>query len=94
MPPAVTPSAPAAPAGSGATPFGGEDGSGAAGMPVSLNSATLEQLETLPGVGPVLAQHILDWRTEHGSFTSVDQLDDVTGIGAVKFTTLKPLVTV
>ena len=62
--------------------------------PVDLNSATLEQLETLPGVGPVLAQHVLDWRGAHGRFTSVDQLNDVTGIGDVKFGALKPLVTV
>jgi competence protein ComEA len=71
---------------------------GAAGGPVpalvNLNAATLEQLETLPGVGPVLAQHILDWRTQHGSFGSVDQLNDVPGIGEVKFTALRDLVTV
>jgi competence protein ComEA len=66
---------------------------GSAGGPVSLNTATLAQLQTLPGVGPVLAQHILDWRDAHGRFTSVDQLDDVPGIGAVKFASLKPLVT-
>lgn len=67
---------------------------GSAGGPVSLNTATLAQLQTLPGVGPVLAQHILDWRSQHGSFGSVDQLNDVTGIGEVKFAALKPLVTV
>lgn len=62
--------------------------------PVNLNSATLEQLETLPGVGPVLGQHILDWRSAHGSFSSIQQLNEVTGIGDVKFAALKPLVTV
>jgi competence protein ComEA len=61
--------------------------------PVDLNTATLEQLESLPGIGPVLAQNILDWRSAHGSFSTVDQLNDVTGIGAVKFATLRPLVT-
>jgi competence protein ComEA len=50
-------------------------------------------LQTLPGVGPVLAQHILDWRTAHGRFASVDQLGDVAGIGPVKFAALRPLVT-
>ena len=71
---------------------GGAAGAGSA--LVNLNSATLDQLEGLPGVGPVLAQHILDWRTQHGSFGSVDQLDDVPGIGAVKFAALRSLVTV
>jgi competence protein ComEA len=69
---------------------GGVSGSG----PVNLNVATLEQLEALPGVGPVLGQQILDWRTAHGSFSSVDQLNDVSGIGEVKYATLRPLVTV
>jgi competence protein ComEA len=60
---------------------------------VSLNSADLTQLETLPGVGPVLAQHILDWRTQHGGFARIDQLQDVTGIGPSKFAALKDAVT-
>ncbi|MEU1781483.1 ComEA family DNA-binding protein [Streptomyces abikoensis] len=64
---------------------------GAAG-PVSLNSATLEQLDALPGVGPVLAQHILEYRTQHGGFRSVSDLRHVNGIGARRFTDLKPLV--
>jgi len=74
---------------------GGADvpaGSAAAG-PIDLNTATLEQLQSLPGVGPVLAQHILDWRTQHGRFASVDQLNEVSGIGTVKFAALRPLVT-
>jgi len=79
--------------GSGGGGGGGASG-GSTGAPVNLNTATVDQLQTLPGVGPVLAQHILDWRSQHGSFTSVDQLDDVTGIGDVKFAALKPLVTV
>lgn len=64
----------------------------APGSPLSLNSATVAQLDALPGVGPVLAQHILDFRTQHGTFTSIDQLRQVPGIGDRKFTTLKPLV--
>jgi competence protein ComEA len=85
-------------AGSDGSPGGraGMAGNGApgAGEPVDLNTATIEQLETLPGVGPVLAQHVLDWRTAHGHFATVDQLDDVPGIGEVKFAALKSLVTV
>ncbi|WSU99403.1 ComEA family DNA-binding protein [Streptomyces sp. NBC_01023] len=75
---------------------GGTGGPGApaasATGPVSLSSATVEQLDTLPGVGPVLAQHIIDYRTEHGGFTSVDELRQVTGIGDRRFSDLQPLV--
>jgi competence protein ComEA len=67
-------------------------GPGGPAVPVSLSTATLDQLETLPGVGPVLAQHIVDYRTQHGGFASIDQLNDVTGIGDHRFTDLKPLV--
>jgi competence protein ComEA len=69
-------------------------GDGAPSGPVDLNSATAEQLEALPGIGPVLAQHIVDWRTAHGGFRSVDQLNDVSGIGDSTFADLAPLVTV
>lgn len=61
---------------------------------VDLNSATAGQLDALPGVGPVLAQRIVDWRTQHTKFASVDQLQSVSGIGDAKFADLKPLVTV
>ncbi|WNI15453.1 ComEA family DNA-binding protein [Actinacidiphila sp. ITFR-21] len=60
--------------------------------PLSLNSATAAQLDALPGVGPVLAQHILDFRTRHGAFTSPGQLRQIPGIGPRKFATLQPLV--
>ncbi|MFD8377548.1 helix-hairpin-helix domain-containing protein [Streptomyces sp. NPDC059679] len=60
--------------------------------PVSLNSATVDQLDTLPGVGPVLARHILDYRTQHGGFRSVDELREVNGIGDRRFADLRPLV--
>jgi competence protein ComEA len=73
---------------------GGAVSSSPAPVIVDLNTATLEQLETLPGVGPVLGQHILDWRDAHGQFASVDQLHDVSGIGDVRFAQLSPLVTV
>jgi len=68
---------------------------GAAGAPpgpVHLNTATLEQLDTLPGVGPVTAQKIVDYRTKHGAFASVDELDAVPGIGPARLETLRDLV--
>ncbi|MEV8307838.1 ComEA family DNA-binding protein [Streptomyces flavidovirens] len=74
---------------------GGSGAAAAAGGPagpVGLNAATAEQLETLPGVGPVLAQHIIDYRTEHGGFRSVDELREVKGIGDRRFADLQPLV--
>ncbi len=61
---------------------------------VDLNTATLEQLDVLPGIGPVTAQRILDWRAEHGRFTSVNQLREVTGIGQARLARLKDLVRV
>ncbi|MFD7442191.1 helix-hairpin-helix domain-containing protein [Streptomyces sp. NPDC059909] len=76
-------------------PAAGQAGGAPAGPaagPVSLNSATVEQLDTLPGVGPVLAQHIVDYRTEHGGFRSVDELREVNGIGDRRFADLQPLV--
>jgi competence protein ComEA len=60
--------------------------------PVSLSSATIEQLDELPGVGPVTAQKILDYRTAHGAFRSVEELDAVPGIGPARIETLRDLV--
>jgi competence protein ComEA len=60
--------------------------------PVSLSAATLEQLDTLPGVGPVTAQKIIDYRAAHGAFGSVDELDAVPGIGAARIEQLRDLV--
>lgn len=74
-------------------PTGGGGAGGAAG-PVDLNSATLEQLDALPGVGPVTAQAILAWRDENGRFASVDDLLDVTGIGEKTLEDLRDLVRV
>jgi competence protein ComEA len=75
-------------------PSGGSGSGTAPSVIINLNTATLEQLESLPGLGPVLAQRILDWRTEHGRFASVDQLRDVSGIGDAKFAEIRPRVTV
>jgi competence protein ComEA len=65
---------------------------GSLGSKVHLNSATLEDLEALPGIGPVTAQKILDYRTQNGAFGSVDELDAVSGIGPARLEQLKPLV--
>ncbi|GLY90051.1 hypothetical protein Airi02_079800 [Actinoallomurus iriomotensis] len=62
--------------------------------PIDLNSATAGQLDQLPGVGPVLAQRIVDYRTQHGGFRSVDELRQVSGIGEAKFADVKGLVRV
>jgi competence protein ComEA len=59
---------------------------------VDLNTATQLELEALPGIGPVTAAAILQWRTENGAFTSIDQLLDVSGIGDVTFANLKAYV--
>lgn len=66
----------------------------APGPLVNLNTAGPTELDALPGVGPVTAQAILDWRTEHGGFASVDQLLDVSGIGEATLAELAPLVTI
>lgn len=81
-------------AGPQAVPGAGAAAGGAPGAQVDLNAATLEQFQQLPGVGPVLAQRIMDYRTRHGGFRSVEQLREVSGIGARRFADLRPLVRV
>ena len=78
------------PAGPGAAGSGGP----VPGAPVDLNTATAEQLDTLPGVGPATAAAIISHREQHGPFSSVDQLLDVRGIGEAKLEQLRDLVSV
>ncbi|MFD8646148.1 helix-hairpin-helix domain-containing protein [Streptomyces zaomyceticus] len=83
---------PGPPVGGQGSEVGNGAGGGGPGVPLSLNTATAEQLDTLPGVGPVLARHIVDHRTEHGGFRSVGELREVNGIGERRFADLEPLV--
>jgi len=71
-----------------ASATGSAGGGAPAGGLLDLNTATVADLDALPGIGPVLAQRIVDHRTAHGPFTSVDQLDDVSGIGPAIFADL------
>jgi len=71
---------------------GGVPGGTASAAPVDLNTATAQQLDALPGIGPVTAQKIVDYRQAHGPFTSVDQLDAIPGIGAARIDNLRGLV--
>ena len=85
-------------AGAAAAP-GVVNGAAAQGAPTSgeqvdLNTATVEQLQTIDGVGPVMAERIFTWRQEHGRFTSVDELQEIDGIGPKKFAKLKDRVRV
>jgi competence protein ComEA len=90
----VPPAPDAAPIpGPGASPAAGGV-PGAPAVKVDLNAATVEQLDALPGVGPVTAQRILEWRTQHGRFTRVEQLREIEGIGERRFAQLRELVVV
>jgi competence protein ComEA len=80
-----------------ASPAAAQPGAGtpaAPDQPVNLNTATLEQLDTLDGVGPATAQKILDYRTEHGGFGSVEELDQIPGIGEKRLAALRERVRV
>ncbi len=63
-----------------------------ADAPISLSSATVEQLDTIDGIGPTLAQRIVDYRGEHGGFRSIEELQEVDGIGEARFETLREAV--
>ncbi|HEX9228676.1 MAG TPA: helix-hairpin-helix domain-containing protein [Arthrobacter sp.] len=85
--------APAGGAGDGAGQVGAAGPSTSAGK-VNINTAGVEQLATLPRVGPVLAQRIVEWRAEHGNFRRVEELDAVDGVGPKMLAALLPLVRV
>ena len=84
--------------GSAGAAGGGGTGSGAVagapGAPVDLNTATVTELDALPGVGPVLAGRIVEWRQANGRFTTVDDLNEVSGIGDATMEKLRPMVRV
>jgi competence protein ComEA len=89
-------------AGGGGAPSGtstgggssGASGEGGPGAKVNINTATIDQLVALPGIGPVLAQRIITYREQHGPFRSVRDLLNVPGIGDSHMSDLEPLVTV
>jgi competence protein ComEA len=87
------------PAASGTSSGGGSGGAtgtgtGGSGALVNLNTATLDELEALPGIGPVLGQRIVDYRDQHGPFGVIEDLMNVSGIGDQRFADLKLYITV
>lgn len=83
-----------APAASASAPAASAPAASANGDVVDLNAAPVSDLDALPGVGPVLAQRIVDWRTRHGPFRDIAQLRDVDGIGEQRFEDLRDRVRV
>ncbi len=88
------PGSPGAAAGAADVPGAGTPGASGAPARVDLNTADDAALEELPGIGPVLAGRIVAWRTEHGRFSDVSELGEVSGIGEKMLAELGPLVTV
>ena len=77
---------------SSSTSSGFSSSGGFAGGAVDLNAADVAALDALPGVGPVMAARIIAWRDQHGRFTTINQLREISGIGQRTFERLKPLV--
>ncbi|HET7090205.1 MAG TPA: ComEA family DNA-binding protein [Anaerolineae bacterium] len=73
---------------------GSVSGAAPAGATIDINTATLEQLDSLPGIGPVIAQRIIDYRTTNGPFASIEQIKEVKGIGDALFENIKDRITV
>lgn len=80
--------------GSSLTPVAQNPSDAPASAKINLNTATVEELDRLPGIGPVLAQRILDYRSEHGSFETIEQVKAVKGIGDALFDQIKETITV
>jgi competence protein ComEA len=78
----------------GAAPAVADAATAAVGALVNINTASLDELEQLSGVGPATAQAIIDYRTEQGPFTSIDDIKNVPGIGDAKFAAMKDAITV
>jgi competence protein ComEA len=79
--------------GGAAAPAGATAAAPAPGQPINLNTATLEQLDTLSGIGPLTAQKILDFREERGGFGSIEELGEIPGIGDVRLASLREELT-
>jgi competence protein ComEA len=79
---------------SGSSTSGGDSGAGGSGALVNVNTATLDQLESLPGIGPALGQRIIDYREQHGPFRKVEDLLNVSGIGDQRLADMRSKVTV